>query len=50
MGFLGSFLLNRVIHIVVEDTGLYFEAWNGLSEALAKLFGEILVMESCAGF
>jgi len=26
--------------VLVEDTGLYFEAWNGLPGALIKLFGQ----------
>lgn len=28
--------------VIVEDTGLYFEAWNGLPGALIKLFGQIV--------
>lgn len=26
--------------VIVEDTGLYFDAWNGLPGALIKLFGK----------
>jgi len=28
--------------VITEDTGLYFEAWNGLPGALAKLFDKTL--------